>query len=121
MASGAGYAIRGCADVQSYCEHVAHGSTVQATCPATCGSCTPSPTPAPCADDDAQIIAMASGAGYAIRGCADVQSYCEHVAHGSTVQATCPATCGSCNVRRLAAGKGPNADELDGTGELAVL
>merc|ERR1712087_862648 len=106
---------------------VSYGSTMQATCPVTCGSCTeaeptpsptseptPSPTSAPCADDDARIIALASNAGLMVSGCADVQSFCEHAAYGSTVRATCPATCGSCTapVRRLADGKGPSADEL---------
>jgi len=108
----------GCADVPSFCEHAAHGSTVQATCPATCGLCT-----APCTDDDAQMIAMANGAGYEISGCADVQPFCEHAALGSTVQATCPLTCGLCMApaRRLADGKDPNADELERIDELTVV
>merc|ERR1719293_468546 len=94
-----GQTIGGCADVLSYCEDVAYGSTMQATCPATCGSCseaepspsptsepTPSPTSAPCADDDARMIALASNAGLIVSGCADVQSFCEHAAYGRTVR-----------------------------------
>ncbi|CAK0788875.1 unnamed protein product, partial [Prorocentrum cordatum] len=53
-----------------------------------------------CADDDAQIIALASGIGVSISGCAEVQPYCENSKYGSTVQATCPATCGLCKVAR---------------------
>ena len=53
-------------------------------------------TESKCADDDAQIIALASGVGATISGCAEVQSYCDHAAYGSTVQAVCPATCGLC-------------------------
>jgi len=65
---------------------------------------------------------MAIGAGYEISGCADVQPFCEHAALGSTVQATCPLTCGLCMapVRRLADGKDPNADELDWSEETTV-
>ncbi|CAK0896832.1 unnamed protein product, partial [Prorocentrum cordatum] len=51
-----------------------------------------------CADDDAQIIALANGIGVKIGGCAEVQAYCEDAAYGSTVQATCPATCGLCRM-----------------------
>ncbi|CAK0823934.1 unnamed protein product, partial [Prorocentrum cordatum] len=51
-----------------------------------------------CADDDAHIIALASGIGVKISGCTEVQPYCEDAAYGSTVQATCPATCGLCRV-----------------------
>ncbi|CAK0816735.1 unnamed protein product, partial [Prorocentrum cordatum] len=51
-----------------------------------------------CADDDAQIIALASGIGVTISGCAAVQPYCEDAKYGSTVKATCPATCGLCRV-----------------------
>jgi len=82
---------------------------VQATCPVTCGLCTP------CADDDDGMIALASGVGYTISGCADAESFCEYAAYGSAVQATCPSTCGSCAalVRRLADGKDPNVDEPD--------
>jgi len=118
LASGAGLTISGCADVESYCEDAAYGSTVQAICPATCGLCT-----APCADDDAQAIALASGAGFTISACDDVQPYCEHSAYGSTLQTICPATCGLCTrrVRRLADGKGPYADELDWIDELTVV
>ena len=58
---------------------------------------TPPPTPAPpCEDDDAQMIAQATGAGYTISGCAGVQSFCDHPGVSSTVQTTCPATCGLC-------------------------
>merc|ERR1719356_1156268 len=76
----------------------------------------------PCVDDDARVIALASHIGLTISGCAAVQSYCEHAAYASTLQATCPATCGSCTapVRRLADGKDPNADELDWIDELTV-
>jgi hypothetical protein len=84
---------------------------------------TPPPTPAPpCEDDDAQMIAQATGAGYTISGCAGVQSFCDHPAFGSTVQTTCPATCGLCTVgdRRLADGNGPNDDKLDWIEELTV-
>jgi len=125
-AGGVGFTISGCSDLQSVCEHAAYGSTVQATCPATCGSCTaepkPSPTPPPCADDDARIIAQATRAGFTISGCSDVQPFCEHAAYGSTVQATCPATCGSCKApfRRLADGNDHNVDELDRIEELTV-
>jgi len=57
---------------------------------------TPSPTPAPCADDDAQIIAVASGLGYNISGCADQVSFCSDGTYGNLLQASCPATCGLC-------------------------
>merc|ERR1712083_1273121 len=42
----------------------------------------------PCADDDAQVIRLASGVGYTISGCVAVESFCEHAVYGSTVQAT---------------------------------
>ncbi|CAK0828173.1 unnamed protein product, partial [Prorocentrum cordatum] len=51
-----------------------------------------------CADDDAHIIALASGIGASISGCAEVQPYCKDEKYGSTVQATCPVTCGLCRV-----------------------
>ncbi|CAK0821658.1 unnamed protein product, partial [Prorocentrum cordatum] len=51
-----------------------------------------------CEDDDAHIIALASGIGVTISGCAEVQPYCGDVKYGSTVQATCPATCSLCRV-----------------------
>jgi len=116
LVSGVGFMISGCAVVTSYCEHPVYGSTVQAVCPPTCGLCTP------CADDDAQIIQLASGVGLTISGCAVVTSYCEHPVYGSTVQETCPATCGHCTapVRRLASWKDPDADELDWIEELAA-
>jgi hypothetical protein len=110
LASGAGITISGCVDVQSFCEHTRYGSTLQATCPATCGVCSP------CADDDARAIALASGVGITIGGCADGQSFCEHPKYGSTLQATCPVTCGSCG-RRLA----PQDDEVGRIGELTVV
>lgn len=103
LASGAGMTISGCGDVGYFCEHQRYGGTMQATCPLTCGVC------APCADDHAQIVALASLSGLTVGGCADVGSYCEHPRHGDRVRATCPVTCGSC-ARRLA----PQADELDG-------
>merc|ERR1719188_1908958 len=110
-----GHTIGGCADMQSYCEHAAYGSTVQAICPATCRMCAAS-----CTDDDTRIIELASGAGLTISGCADVQSFCHNAAYGSTVQATCPATCGSCTapVRRMTERKDPIADEFDWIDEL---
>eukprot|EP00959_Pyramimonas_sp_CCMP1952_P235155 4913872-Pyramimonas_sp.AAC.1 len=37
-----------------------------------------------CADDDAQIIALASGIGVKISGCAEVKPYCKDAAYGST-------------------------------------
>ncbi|CAK0908228.1 unnamed protein product, partial [Prorocentrum cordatum] len=43
-------------------------------------------------------IALASGIGVTISGCVEVQPYCKDAAYGSTVNATCPATCGSCRV-----------------------
>jgi hypothetical protein len=104
LAGGAGYTVGGCADVKAFCEHEAYGSVVQATCPVTCGLCTP------CADDDAEAVSLASGHGITISGCAAVMSFCNHGTYGSVVQATCPATCGSCS-RRLADAKGTNADE----------
>jgi Cu/Zn superoxide dismutase len=113
LASGIGYRISGCADVKAFCKHGAYGSVVQATCPETCGLCTP------CSDDDAKAIALASGVGYTISGCVDVKAFCEHGVYGSVVQATCPATCGSCT-RRLADGKNTNADELDWVEGLTV-
>jgi len=66
-------------------------------------------TPVPCADDDAKAIVLASDAGVTISGCADLRQYCKHAKYGSTVQATCPATCGFCAApnRRLADGKKP--------------
>jgi len=109
LASNAGYTISGCDFAKSFCEHVAYGSHVQATCPETCGLC--------CADDDAQIIALASNEGYTISGCDFAKSFCEHVAYGSLVQATCPETCDSCT-RRLAGGKDPNDEELDWVEEM---
>jgi len=74
---------------------------------------------APCANNDARIILLVSGVGFTIGGCADVESFCEHPAYGSTVQETCPVTCGSC-ARRLADGKDPNADELDWIEEVTI-
>jgi hypothetical protein len=78
---------------------------------------------APCADDDAQIIVLAKLVGYMVSGCVSVQPFCEHAAYSSIVQATCPATCGSCTApdRRLADGKDPNADEFDWIDELTVV
>ncbi|CAK0819827.1 unnamed protein product [Prorocentrum cordatum] len=109
LASGAVFAISGCADLRSYCRRTSHGSTVHAICPETCGLCT-----APCADDDARAIALASGAGQAICGCADLQCHCQRMSHGSTVQAICPATCGTCTAQgqKLADEKGPSAHGL---------
>merc|ERR1712194_301334 len=89
-----------------------YGNTVKAVCPETCGLC--------CADDDNRMIALASGAGFTIGGCADVMSFCEHAAYGNIVRATCPATCDSCT-RRLADGKDLNAGGLDWNQELTVV
>jgi hypothetical protein len=51
---------------------------------------------ATCADDDAQAVALAADEGYTISGCADVKGLCGNPVWGSTVQTTCPATCGLC-------------------------
>jgi len=74
-----------------------------------------SDAPAGCSDDHSQMIALASCAGVTIDSCADVLAFCEHSVYGSTVQATCPATCGSCtgSDRRLADGKAPNAEKTE--------
>jgi hypothetical protein len=58
----------------------------------------PEPTPVPCADNDAKIIQLASGAGVMVSGCADVKSFCEHPTYGSVVQETCPPSCGLCTL-----------------------
>jgi hypothetical protein len=49
-----------------------------------------------CTDDDAVIVELAQGVGLTIGGCADVMMFCDHPMYGSTVQATCPETCGLC-------------------------
>jgi hypothetical protein len=94
---GHGLTISGCVDVSGFCAHWRYGSTLQVICPATCGSC------GPCADDHDHMAALVKGHGLTISGCADVAAYCADRKYGSTIQATCPTTCGSCAtpVRRL--------------------
>merc|ERR1719291_1346676 len=75
-----------------------------------------------CADDDAFIVELAQGVGLTIGGCVDVLMFCDHPMYGSTVQATCPATCDSCTGgQRLADRKDLNAGALDGIQELTVV
>jgi hypothetical protein len=71
---------------------------VDGTCGSFCdgptkesGPCTPA-----CEDDDEHIAGLAGGHGLTISSCADVAAFCGHWKYGSTVEETCPATCGLC-------------------------